>query len=190
MIHFLSPASLLLLIAPIADSNGDGVADRIIGNARGQSHGVCTGTVSVVSGKNGRELFAFAGDSAGDRFGWVAAFAGDVNADGVIDIVISAPLDDVAGNGSGSVFVYSGCDGSLLYRFTGTAAREQFGYSVAAAGDMNGDGHADIRVGAPYADHGGRNTGSIKVFSGKDGSVIRSTHGKKPNARLGKSLRG
>jgi hypothetical protein len=170
------------------DMDGDGMRERIVGDPRGRICGVRTGTAVVVHGKTGRALFTFAGDSAGDRFGWSVSFAGDVNADGVIDFVVGAPLDDVGGRGSGSVFVFSGRDGSRLHKFTGDAAGQQFGYSVAAAGDVNRDGHADIVVGAPFADVGGRNTGYTRVISGKDGSVIRTEHGKKPNQKRGKVL--
>jgi FG-GAP repeat len=172
----------------LCDLDGDGAAERIEGDSRGVIRGRRVGTAIVVHGKTGRTLFTFAGDSTGDRFGWSVGIAGDVDGDGVVDFVVGAPLDDVGGRSSGSVFVFSGRDGSQLYRFTGSAAGQQFGYSVAAAGDVNGDGHADIRAGAPFADVGGRNAGFTRVLSGKDGSVLRTVHGAKPNEKRGKTL--
>ena len=71
----------------------------------------------------------------------------DVNFDGIPDQVIGAPVDDPGGMvEAGSVFVYSGSDGSLIHHFTGPHASALLGWSVAAT-DLDGDGHADILAG-------------------------------------------
>ncbi|MBK6875343.1 MAG: FG-GAP repeat protein [Ignavibacteria bacterium] len=56
--------------------------------------------------------------------------------------------------------------------FTGFAASDQFGYSVSSAGDVNGDGYADLIVGAPFNDAGGLNAGRAYIYFG--GSIINS----------------
>ena len=65
---------------------------------------------------------------------------------------------------------FSGVDGSVLYNFDGDSAGDSFGSSVSGAGDVNNDGFADLIVGA--VNFGPANSGSARVFSGADGSVL------------------
>jgi hypothetical protein len=111
------------------------------------------------------------GDAAADNLGADAHAAGDVDGDGVVDYVAGAPLNDFAGFAAGEAIVFSGVDGSVLYRFYGSAANDQFGASVCGAGDVNGDGYADIIVGSRYFDVGDT-SGNAVVYSGQNGSVL------------------
>ncbi len=115
-------------------------------------------------------LYTFNGDSANDRFGSVSG-AGDVNKDGYADLIVGALLDDNNGADSGSARVLSGKDGKILYTFNGYSAADGL-RSVAGAGDVNKDGYADLIVGATGDDNNGTNSGSARVFSGKDGKVL------------------
>ena len=124
-----------------------------------------------------RTRFTFHGDSAGDCLGSSVSGAGDVNGDGVEDLIVGARLADTNGEDSGCARVYSGKDGRVLYTFHGDAAGDEFGVSVSGAGDVNGDGFADVMVGAYLADHQGGDSGSVRVFSGADGSILRTFHG-------------
>ena len=72
--------------------------------------------------------------------------AGDVNGDGFADLIVGANRDDNNGSVSGSARVYSGIDGNVLHTFIGAAG--DLGVSVSGAGDVNGDGVADLIVGA------------------------------------------
>ena len=92
--------------------------------------------------------FTFDGDSPGDKFGVSVSGAGDVNGDGFADLIVGAGRDDNNGTDSGSARVFSGLDGSVLYTFDGDSADDRFGVSVSGAGDVNGDGFADLIVGA------------------------------------------
>lgn len=113
------------------------------------------------------------GDDAFDRLGWSANPAGDVDGDGIEDLIVGMPEDDNAGSNSGSARVLSGYDGSTIYTFDGDAVADRFGWSVDGAGDLNGDGFADVIVGARRADpEGVTSAGLARVFSGIDGSEM------------------
>jgi hypothetical protein len=108
------------------------------------------------------------GDSAGDELGFSVSGAGDVNGDGRADLIVGVPFDDNSGAGSGgSARVFSGLDGSILYTFYGDSGGDEFGISVSGAGDVNGDGYADLIVGARADDNNGDSSGSARVFSGQ-----------------------
>lgn len=122
------------------------------------------------------------GVADGDACGLVARTVGDVNKDGHIDFAVGSPGDDSNGKDAGSVTVYSGVDAEVLYVFRGAHARDEFGYSLAGAGDVDKDGYDDVIIGAPYEDHQAEkhlyaNAGSAQVFSGRDGKLIHTFRG-------------
>ena len=136
-------------VASGGDVDGDGVNDAIIGAPDYRGLGV----VFVYRG-GGATLslkWVFSGTHRDAHFGAVATTVGDVNGDGFGDIAISAPG---AGPG-GVVFLYpGGPDGPLSvgHVLSGTQPGEMFGAAVAPAGDVNGDGYADLAIGAPGYD--------------------------------------
>ncbi|MBI1850142.1 MAG: FG-GAP repeat protein [Planctomycetes bacterium] len=122
-----------------------------------------------------------------DRFGAAVATAGDVDGDGYDDVLVGAPgADSSSLIDNGSVFLFSGKGGSLLHRFDGLAAMDEFGFSVAGDGDVDGDGVPDILVGAPGARVGGvANTGHVYVYSGATFTQLYDLPGRKPGGRFG-----
>jgi len=132
----------------------------------------------------------YEGDAAGDRFGWALDGAGDVNADGVPDIIVGIPMDDTIGPDVGAARVISGADGTTLHNFYGDFFFDEFGYSVAGAGDVNNDGHADLIVGARYDDDNGADSGSAWVFSGADGALLHTFYGDSGGDNFGHSVDG
>ena len=117
-------------------------------------------------------LYTFNGDSAFDLFGLSVSGAGDVNGDGFADLIVGAIGNDNNGSFSGSARVFSGVDGSVLYTFDGDSAEDHFGWSVSGAGDVNGDGFADLIVGAVFDDNNGSASGSAYVFTGLFNSAL------------------
>ncbi|MCC1494328.1 FG-GAP-like repeat-containing protein [Cognatishimia sp. F0-27] len=131
------------------------------------------GSEFALSSLDGRGGFRIEGATASDFSGYSVSFAGDVNGDGVDDIVIGTlnanPFSDI-GVDAGDAFVVFGTtddvgaslslsalDGTNGFRIGGVDADDQFGFSVSAAGDVNGDGIADLMVGAYGADPSGLN---------------------------------
>ncbi len=170
------------------DVNGDGYADLIVGIWFDDNTGADSGSARVFSGKSGGVLYTFDGDSAGDAFGQSVKGAGDVNGDGYADLVVGANLDDNTGADSGSARIFSGVNGSVLYTFSGDSAGDQLGFSVSGAGDVNGDGYADLIVGAFADDNGGADAGSARVFSGVNGSVLYTIDGDSAGDLFGSSV--
>lgn len=131
--------------------------------------------------EDARVLHAWHGENAGDQFGWVAVGAGDVDGDGVEDVITSAPFASTeAGANAGFVYVFSGRTGARLHRFAG-AAGERLGISVAALGDLDEDGHDDVAAGT----QGGE---CARVWSGADGAVLWEARGEEPGAQFGREV--
>ena len=172
----------------------DGYADIIVG-AQGADPGGRSrraGQATVFSGKDGSVLHTFNGLAANYYFGTSVAGADDVNRDGFPDVIVGAHAADPGGlTDAGQATIFSGKDGSVLYTFNGLAASDNFGCSVAGAGDVDRDGYPDFIVGAYCADPGGLNdAGQARIFSGKDGSVLHTFNGLAVNDYFGWSVAG
>ena len=177
-------------VSGAGDVNGDGTPDLIVGapTAFGPFRG--RGSARVLSGSDGSVLYKFNGDTEGDVLGVAVSGAGDVNGDGFDDLIVGATGDDNNGDSSGSARVLSGSDGSVLYNFNGDSEGDVLGIAVSGAGDVNGDGFDDLIVGAPTDDNNGDSSGSARVFSGSDGSVLYTFNGESEFDRFGIAVSG
>ncbi|HET6201685.1 MAG TPA: integrin alpha [Planctomycetota bacterium] len=157
-------------VAGAGDLDLDGVPDLVVGASQNGSGG--PGLAKVFSGASGAVLLTRTGTLAGDRFGASVAGAGDVNADGVADILVGAPRV-WPGALPGYAKVYSGSTGATLLLLNGPGPGDLHGFAVAGAGDVNGDGRADLLIGAPNGPGSGGISGEARLLSGLDGTLIR-----------------
>jgi len=116
-------------------------------------------------------LFKAVGENDNDWFGHSVSYAGDVNGDGYADIIVGAPGFDYGSNiNVGAVYIYFGgpsMDTIYDVRLAGENAGDVFGASVSYAGDVNGDGYADIIVGAyGYDDGSNSDAGAAYIYYG------------------------
>ncbi|GIH10800.1 hypothetical protein Rhe02_88670 [Rhizocola hellebori] len=177
-------------VSQLADVNRDGAEEAVIGAPfHTDATGVVVGIVEVRSGRSGNVLFRFTGAQL-DSFGYAVADAGDVDGDGVHDIVAGAPGVRVLACNSaprtGRAYVFSGRTGAQLLMVSGAAAGDQFGAAVGAVGDLNRDGRGDILVGAPCHDGpNGVDAGAAYVVSGRDGQILRQYDGEQAGDGFG-----
>lgn len=172
------------------DVNGDGHDDVIIGSpSEGGATGPPVGRARVFSGKDASVLHFFVGESQSFQFGFAVDGAGDVNADGVPDLLVGDYNDDNVTLAGGLARIYSGKDGSILKSHYG-AALDAVGYSLAAAGDVDLDGFADVLVGAPQIFVGTNEQGYARVFAGNGGGTLHTFFGAGPQCRFGTAVDG
>jgi hypothetical protein len=164
------------------DINGDGFDDVIVGAPFGSSAYVVFGGAAFAAnlsaaGLNGSNGFRLSGPA--DLSGWSVAGAGDVNGDGYDDVIVGAPKNAPNGTQPGASYVVFGkatgfsgnidlaaLDGWNGFKLNGVAVADGTGLSVAAAGDINADGLADLIIGAQYV-HNGSSSGEIYVVFGQ-----------------------
>jgi hypothetical protein len=122
------------------------------------------------------------GEKPNDQFGWIARNIGDVDGDGVTDVVTSAPTSSKAGDKAGRIYVYSTKSGKLLWTADGHAG-DELGTGVEAAGDTNGDGIPDVIASAPGC-------GYAKIYSGRDGRVLLTLRAENTGDEFGRHASG
>jgi hypothetical protein len=177
-------------VASAGDVDDDGIADLVVGAPR------FSGAAYIIFGSSSLNAsatfplpptaghgFTITGINANDNLGGAVASAGDVNADGIADLVVVAPAFRGGTNNGAAYIIFGSSSLSASATFalpptaghgftiTGINANDYLGYSVASAGDVNADGIADLVVGAPGFRGGGSNGAAYIIFGSADNIV-------------------
>jgi hypothetical protein len=157
---------------PVPDLSGDGLADVIIAAPHATVDGRMRGVVMARSPRTGDELWRRA-ETESENLGWDLTLAGDQDGDGRTDLFVGAPAAD-----RGRVYLLSGRDGAVLRTYTPRGEGGSFGWYVARLDDLDGDGRADLAVGAPSAaDAEGARVGGAWVLSAASGRELHHWRG-------------
>jgi hypothetical protein len=170
------------------DVNGDGYSDLAVGanrwsdpinpgSERGRAYVYLGYALGVLPGP----VWTGTGDEDGARFGCAVGTAGDVNGDGFSDLLVGAETHQAGGSDRGRAYAHlgspTGPSSSPSWTVSGDEDLGYLGFSVGAAGDVNGDGYSDVVVGAPWQDAGGtagadRGRAVLYLGNGGGGCVI------------------
>jgi hypothetical protein len=161
-------------VSTAGDVNKDGYADVIIGAHYFDGGETNEGRVFIylgsASGLGKTPFFTAEGDQVNAFFGKSVACAGDVNRDGYSDVLIGAPGYDNGQINEGRAYLYLGTYMGMTQSASWTGESNQaeanYGNTVAAAGDVNGDGFSDAIIGSNRYDEGQSNVGKIFVYMG------------------------
>ena len=157
-------------VASAGDVNGDGYADVIVGAYGNDNHGMAYIFYGSASGLHTTPDVTITETESNAMLGLSVSSAGDVNGDGYADVIVGAPYHNNGGSHCGLAYIFYG--GSSMDATPDVTLNNEtessawFGGSVSSAGDVNGDGYADVIVGASSEDNGGLNCGRAYIYYG------------------------
>lgn len=196
------------ILSSADDMDDDGVPDLLVGvqrndGANGAVYLIPGGSVSADQGL-GDSTAIFRGTEQA-LFGGGLAGVGDLDGDGIGDVIIGAPYDDTTDEDAGAVFVFYGAAG-MAGSFTdadadavlfGAAKNDQTGWGIGSAGDHDGDGNTDLLISATRSDLGASVSGAVYLvggpFSGTDtvnNVAIATITGEGANDKMAPSFGG
>lgn len=185
-----------LLLTLTGETEGDGFGSAVAGYSDGKRMFLVAGAPQAGRQHRGRVFvydristkpkFVIEGDETANALGEMfVSVIGDVDADGWPDIYASDWQNAAKGPSTGRIYVHSGKDGRRLLTLTGETAGEGFGTSPSPAGDVDGDGHDDLIVGAWQFSGAAAGAGRATLFSGKNGKLLQTYTCKTPGDAFG-----
>ena len=182
----------------IGDRDGDGRDDLLIGARHGEPAVYSTATGLALDGAAGSLPWLPARERATGTLADVghSRRVGDLDGDGVRDWARSSPFTTWVEQGidapeyGTAALVRSSEQGSVSRSLSSGVIGDRFGWAIADAGDVDGDGLDDVVVGAPGDDRLGQDAGALHVFSGRTGARLFVIHGQRPGGRLGSEVGG
>lgn len=169
------------VVLAVPDLDGDGSDDVVISAPNAVVDGQSRGVVEAWR-TDGARLWRAVGRPY-DGLGWHLAAAGDVDGDGVEDVWAGAPSNPERGH----VYLLSGATGEVARTIASPRADDQFGWYLTALDDVDGDGLADVAIGAPTATIAGARRGVVTLVSAT-GAVLRELPGERADAEHGVML--
>lgn len=193
-------------VAALGDLNGDGIGDLAVGASHDDPGHLADGAVWVLRMKPdgsvaaqtrlGEGLGGFTGQlDPFDVFGAALAPLGDLDGNGVPDLVVGTPRDDDAGPEAGALWIlFLNPDGTVDRQAKlsgntlgpgGPGSLDRFGSAVACLGDLDGDGVPDLAVGAPGDNDAGFQAGAVWIVMLRDDGTAKASKKLLPAAGLG-----
>jgi len=167
-------------IAGLGDVDGDGIGDFAVAAPLETNLLTNQGAVFAYSGASGTAIYTVYGSLSGETLGRQIAALGDVDEDGVCDLV--------ARTGLNQAIVLSSVDRSAIWTLNGPLTASEFGWSVGGGGDVDGDGVPDVLVGDQGSSAGARFGGAASAFSGATGTLLYEFKSSTKKARFGAAL--
>ena len=186
-------------VSTAGDVNGDGYSDIIVGAPYYGDDGLSNEGKAWLfegspSGVNAGYAWTRESGQDGAQYGYSVSTAGDVNGDGYADVIVGVPTMDTVVTSSGAVRLYHGSSSGLHTAYDWKGEGDQggawYGVSVGTAGDVNGDGYADVIIGAHEYNGSKIDEGKVFVYYGNGGrgvalNPLQRQYSNAPMARLG-----
>lgn len=156
------------------DVNQDGVPDVYASDFNDSTANRGAGKIVVHSGADGSQLYAVTGKQPGEGFGTSPSDAGDVNGDGIGDLVVGAWQHRSGAPSGGQVTLLNGADGKKMDAWTCQVQGDTFGFDAVGIGDVDGDDQVDFLLTSAWAEINGPKTGRVFVIAGKDYASLQT----------------
>ena len=147
------------------DLDGDGYPDVYASDFSDNGKAPGAGRIYVHSGKDGHRIFTLTGETPGEGFGTSPSAAGDVDGDGVPDLIVGAWQYSVPANSGGRAYLFSGKSGKLLKTYTCRTPGDTFGFDSVGIGDTNKDGAVDFLITSAWSGVKGFHSGRVFLIS-------------------------
>lgn len=170
----------------MGDLDGDGVRDFALTAPSFGANQSWAGKAYFYSGRSAELLHTRVGAPA-DRYGNGVSGQFDANGDEQLDVLVGAPA---WGERPGYAQVLDGASGEVLLRLSMEEPGDEFGLKVSGLDDLDGDGCAELAIGAPKADANGADSGAVHVYSGKEGAYLYTIAGAAAGDGFGSAVGG